>query len=228
MTEETPATTTNDAPAWFIDEGIPGVGERPAWLPEKYKTAADMAKHTSELEKRLGTVPDEYDFSQSRYLDGDYEPFQELRQLARDKRVPKDVMDKVIDSVDKYMDEFKHDGQEEIKKLGPNAKERITTLENWAKANLSKDSFEALTGNLRTAEAIQALEELRGKMMSTTPQVPGNDGNIANGSSLEDLRIELQNNLAKYKSDPTYQKDLSARIQAAAKNTPGYVDKVGA
>lgn len=226
MTDEAP--NGPETSAWFIDDGVQGIGERPIWLPEKYKTVADMAKHTTELEKRLGTVPNEYDFSKSKYLDPDYVPFQELKQIAKEKRVPQDVMDKMLESFDKYMDEFSTDEAEEIEKLGENAKERVTTLDNWAKANLSKDAYNALTSNLRNAESIKALEELRGKMMSSNPQIPtGNTGAVENAASLEDIKIELSNNLEKYKSDPNYRKDLSARLEVAAKNTTGFVDKVG-
>jgi len=218
----------NETPSWYLDDNMPGTGPRPNWLPDKFKSVAELAKSNSELEKKLGTVPDDYDFSKSKYLDQDYVPFQELKNLAKEKRVPQDVMDKMIDSIDKYMDEFSTDEKEEVKKLGDNAKERLTTLQNWAKANLSDASFKALAGNLRTAESIKALEELRGRMMSNTPQVPnGNDGAVHNAASLEDIKIELANNLEKYKTDPNYRKDLSARLEVAAKNTPGFVDKVG-
>jgi len=230
MTEEaTPPVTPPEAPTWFIDEGVPGVGARPAWLNEKFKTVADLGKSYSELEKKVGTAPEDYDFSKSKYIDPDYVPFQELKQIAKDKRVPQDVMDKMLESFDKYMDEFSINPDEEMQKLGENAKDRITTLDNWAKANLSKDSYEALTSNLRNADSIKALEELRGKMMSNTPQVPnGNDAGVHNTATLDDIKLELSNNLEKYKSDPNYRKDLQARLEVAAKNAPGYIDKIGA
>lgn len=229
MTEEAAGTNNNEVPLWFIDEGLPGVGPRPGWLPDKYKTVADMAKSNAELEKKFSAVPEDYDFSQSKYIDPDYVPFQELRDIAKEKRVPKDVIDKMINSFDKYMDEFSLDPSEEVKKLGENAEERVNLLDNWAKANFSKESYEALGKTLRTAESIKALEELRGKMMSTNPQVPtGNEGNTHNAASLEDVKMELSNNLAKYKSDPDYRKDIQRRLEIAAKNTPGFVDKVGA
>lgn len=218
-----------ETPAWYIDEGVPGVGQRPVWLNEKFKTAADLGKSYLELEKKVGVAPDDYDFTKSKYLDPDYVPFQELKQIAKDKRVPQEVMDKMLESVDKYMDEFSIDYSEEVKKLGDNAKDRLATLNNWAKANLSNESFEALTSNLRNAESIKALEELRTKMMSSTPQVPnGNDGSVHNSASLEDIKLELSNNLPKYKTDPAYRKDIQARLEVASKNAPGYVDKVGA
>lgn len=232
MTEEvTPNESQGEVPEtplWYIDDGVPGVGARPTWLNEKFKTAADLAKSYSELEKKVGVAPEDYDFSKSKYLDPDYVPFQDLKKLAKEKRVPSEVMDKVIESVDKYMDEFSTDHKEEFKKLGPNARERLDTLENWAKANFSDDSFQALTSNLRTAETIKALEEIRGKMMSDNSQVPnGNDGAVHNSASLEDIKMELSNNLEKYKTDVKYRKDLQSRLEVAAKNTPGFIDKMG-
>ena len=224
MTDE-----SNQQPAWFIDEGIPGSGERPSWLPDKYKTVADLAKSNAELEKRLGTVPEEYDFAKSRFLDPDYVPFQELQVTAKEKRVPQEFIDKMIESVDKYVDEFRTDDAEELKRLGDNARERVQVLDNWAKANLSKESYEGLTNSLNNAEAIKALEELRGKMMSNTPQVPNNQGNVTGSAqALEDVKMELQNNLQKYKTDENYRKDIQKRLEMAAKNAPGFVDKVGA
>lgn len=236
MSEETPnpngtevrTPPTAEVTPWFIDEGVAGIGSRPAWLNEKFKTVADLAKSYSELEKKVGTVPDDYDFSKSKFIDPDYVPFQELKQFGKEKRVPQEFMDKMLESMDKYMDEFSTDPEEEMKKLGDNARDRIKTLDNWAKANLSNDSYEALTSNLKNAESIKALEELRGRMMSGTPQVPnGNDGAVHNSATLDDVKLELSNNLGKYKSDPVYRKDIQTRLEVASKNAPGYVDKVG-
>lgn len=219
---------TQDQPKWYIDEGMAGSGERPTWLPDKFKTVADMARSNSELEKKLGTVPENYDFNKSRFLDPDYVPFQELQVTAKEKRVPQEFIDKMIESVDKYVDEFRIDPKEELKKLGDNAHERVVMLDNWAKANLSKDAYEGLTNSLNNAEAIKALEELRGKMMSNTPQVPNDQGNVSGGQSVDDIKLELQNNLAKYKTDDNYRRDIGKRLEIASKNLPGFVDKVGA
>jgi len=44
------------------------------------------------------------------------------------------------------------------------------------------------------------------------------------------LKMELSNNLEKYKTDPKYRQDLSSRLEVAVKNASGngYIDKVGA
>lgn len=231
VTSETPTETTAAipvAPSWFIDEGIPGIGDRPSWLNDKFKTAADLAKSYHELEKKVGTAPEEYDISNSKFIDHEYGPFQDFLALAKEKRVPKEVVDKMVDSFDKYMDEFSIDYSEEAKKMGENANERLATLDNWAKANLSEASYEGLIGSLRTAESIKALEELRGKMMSNNTMVPnGNDASSTNVATLDEIKAELTSNLEKYKTDSGYRKDLQARLELASKNS-NYVDKMGA
>lgn len=215
-------------PTWFIDEGVPGVGNRPQWLSDKFKTVADLGKSYQELEKKFSTIPEEYDLSKSKFIDPDYAPFQDFLSLAREKRVPKDVVDKMVDSFDKYLDEFSSDPAEEIKKLGDNATDRLAILDNWAKANLSRDSYTALTSNLKSADAIKALEELRGKMMSGNTMVPsGNESASTNVATLDDLKAELSTNLQKYKTDEHYRKDLQGRLEQAAK-TSNYIDKTGA
>jgi len=212
-------------PSWWIDEGVAGVGDKPAWLSDKFKTAADLAKSYSELEKRVGSAPDEYDFSKSKFLDGDYAPIQEFKALAKEKRVPQEVMDKMIDSFDRYMDEFTIDSKEEAVKLGENGKARVEVLDNWIKTNLTKESYEALTGSVRTADGIKALEQLRGKIMENNTVVPsGNDLSSANVVSLADVQAELQTNYEKYKKDPTYRKEITAKLELASKNT-NYIDK---
>lgn len=226
----TPPAAESSPPSWHYADGMPGQGDRPDWLSDKFKTVSDQAKSYKELEKKFGNAPDDYDLSKSKFIDPDYVPFDELKQLAKERRVPQDVIDKMLETFDKYLGEFATDESEEIKKLGENVPERINILDNWAQANLTKESYEALTTGLRSAEGIIALEELRGKMMSDATQVPnGNDGGSGNTVvSVDDLRKEISNpaNLQKYKEDPAYRKDWSARMEAASKNS-GFVDKMG-
>jgi len=228
-TENNETKTEEQTPSWFIDEGIPGTGDRPAWLPEKYKTAAQLGKHVQELEKRLGTVPEDYDLSKSKFLDPDYEPFDQLKKIAKEKRVPQEVFDAMLQSVDKYMEEFSTDYSSELQKLGDNGQERVTKLDNWAKANLTKEAYEALSNTIRTADQIKALEELRGKMMAENTQVPsGNTGQITNPATVDEVQKEIGLNLQKFKTDENYRKDVQKRLEVAVKNSPGYVDKIGA
>jgi hypothetical protein len=214
-------------PSWFIDEGIPGIGERPEWLSDKFKSAAELARSYSELEKKFGAPPEKYDLSKSKFLDADYAPIQDFMDFAKSKRVSAEVMDKMVESIDKYMDEFSVDYNEEIKKLGDNAEDRVKTLDNWAKANLSKESYESLVNNIKSADGVLALEELRGKMMSNTTLVPNGNENASNNvASLADVQAEIVENLQKYKTDGKYRAELQARLEQASKGS-GVLDKAG-
>ena len=213
-------------PKWWIDEGNPGTGERPDWMPEKFKSAADIAKSYKELESRVGAAPDKYDTSKGdSWIEPDYEPFQEMLSLAKAKHVPQEVMDKMLDSVGKYLDEFKVDPTEERAKLGDKAEERLQVLDNWAKSNFSAETYDALTNNLRTADAIKAIEEVRSKMNANITTIPNNNQDMtASIPTLQEIQSEMNKNLAKYKTDPAYRKELQAKIELASKNS-GFTDK---
>lgn len=215
-------------PSWFIDEGIPGAGDRPAWLGDKFKSVADLAKSYKELEQKFGEVPGEYDFSISKRIDPDFEAFNDLKQMAKEKRIPQDFMTKMQETYEKYAEANTINYEAEKAKLGEKADERLSTLDNWAKANLSAEAAESLIGAIGTAGAVKALEEIRSKMMGDATLIPnGNDpGSSVGTATIADLQKELSNpaNLLKYKSDPSYVKDYQARLAAAAKNS-GFVDK---
>lgn len=212
-------STEQETPSWWWDENTPGSGDRPDFLPEKFKTVSDMAKAQKELESRLGKAPDKYDFSKGQsWMEEDYEPFQQMAELAKQNHIPQNVMDSILESVGSYLDEFKPDLEEEKARLGENANERLTLLNNWAKSNLSEKSFEALTGAMRSAEAIEALEEIRSKMIGSESNIPGpNDALAGAGLTLEEYRSELNENYSKYKSDPAYRKQMEQKLQRIVK-----------
>ena len=210
------ATTEGQTANWFWDESTPGQGERPQWLQSKFKSVAEAAKSFNELEKVKGSAPQQYDFSKGQgWIEEDYEPFQEMADFARSKHVPQDVMDKFLGTVGLYLDEFKTDMNEEKSKLGEKAGERLQILNNWAKSNLSEKSFNALTAGMRTADQIEALEEIRNKMLNNTSMIPGaNTSTASGGMSLEEYRSELNSNFTKYKTDPAYRKDMERKLES--------------
>lgn len=208
------------APSWWIDKDLPGQGDRPQWLSDKFNSVADMAKSYSEMEKRLGKAPDEYDFSKaSKFIDMDYEPFQEMANYAKEKRVPQDVMDKVVESFSKYLDEFDSDPTEERELLGENAKERLQILNNWARSNLEENEFAALATSMRTADSIKALEKLRSLTLTNSTQIPnGNDSQSQNVESVQSIQSEMALNIGKYETDSNYRNEIKQRIEKATQS----------
>jgi len=114
-----------------------------------------------------------------------------------------------------YLDEFRTDINEEKSKLGENATQRLQTLNNWAKSNLSEKAFGALTAGMRTADQIEALEEIRNKMLNNNTMVPGGNANVASGGmTIEEYRSELNANYTKYKTDTAYRKDMERKLES--------------
>lgn len=216
----------NKASEWYWDDKTPGQGDKPDWLGDKYKSVADKARAHTELEKRLGTAPESYDTSKGDgWMDADYAPFMELMDFAKSKHVSQDVMDKMLDSVGLYLDEFKVDHNAERAKLGDKAEERLNIIDNWAKSNFTEETYNALTNNLRTADAIKAIEEVRNKMNSNTTTIPNSNHDAnANIPSMQEMQAELNKNLQKYKDDPAYRREYTARLELAAKGA-GFQDK---
>ncbi len=222
-------TDMPDTPTWHWDENTPGTGDRPDWLADKFKTVADAAKSYSELEKRVGSAPSEYSLEKGAgWIDADYVPFQDMLSLAKSKHVPQEVLDSMMESVGKYLDEFKIDPAEEKVRLGEKADERLGLLDNWIKSNFSPETQQAFASTLKTADAILALEEVRNKMLSNATTIPNSNHEAQpQGFTLQDVQAEMTKNLDKYKTDPVYRRELQAKMEIASKNS-SYQDIHGA
>jgi len=223
---EATTESVTEAPSWNWDENTVGTGDRPDYLAEKFKSVADAAKSYNSLEKKLGTAPKEYDFSLSKsWLDPDFEPLKEAAQFAKEKHVSQDVMNQILGAATMYLEENTVKTTDEIAKLGANANERLTLINNWAKSNFTESTFNALTSSMDTAESVVAMEEIRNKMLNNITAIPSsNDSNTNSAQSLAEVQGELNNNLAKYKSDPKYRKEISAKLEAASSNS-SFTDK---
>jgi len=203
-------------PTWWWDKSTPGTGDRPDWLPEKYKSAEDTAKAFKELEKRLGSAPEKYDFSKGKgWIDEEYEPFQKMAEFAKSNHVPQVVLDNMLESVGTYLDEFNTDYDAEKKSLGENAETRLTTVDNWAKANFTEDTYDSLIANLRTAGDVKAIEEMRSKMIEGATTIPtGNEVSEAR-MTVKEIQSEMKENYARYKSDESYRAEIKNKIAKA-------------
>ena len=234
-----PATLPGDSPKWWIDEGVPGIGDRPQWLPEKFKNIKDAVTSGLELEKKLGTAPvNDYDFGEyGEHFDKEHEAFKELQAYAKEKRVPQEVVSKMLESFTKYGESIIGDTEAiaaaERAKLGPDADKQIEVLSNWVKANLSAEAAEGLFEGMSSAKSVKAMMEIRAKMIGTTnPNIPnGSEQQAAAAETVKDLADELASpaNFEKYKTDDKYRNDWKRRNEAAVQraNGAGYVSKDG-
>ena len=150
--------------------------ERPAWLPEKFKTAEDLAKSYTELEKTLAEksakVPTEYDFSYAKEFglaDMDNELKAEVTQAFQHAKLTeqqaKEVMAIYSDQVSKLTDQIQNaprtnlqDEQSVLQKnWGDDYAKNINAVKQYAET-LPKRMLEHPL--VDTAEGIEFLQKL--------------------------------------------------------------------
>jgi len=216
VVDDNPESQEASEPSWWWDKSNPGTGDRPDWLPEKYKSAEDTAKAFKELEKRLGSAPEKYDWSKGKsWVDEQYEPFQKMAEFAKSNHVPQSVMDSMLESVGTYLDEFNTDYAAEKQALGENAETRLNTVDNWAKANFSEETYTSLIANLRTAGDVKAIEEMRSKMVDGMTTIPTGNETAPTVMTVKEIQTEMLKNYDRYKTDEGYRAEIKGKIARA-------------
>jgi len=156
---------------------------RPEWLPEKFKTPEAFAESYSHLEKKIGQKEEEYKkawdaeqqeiafrdrpASKDEYLlpesvDKDLAPENEMlswwSNFAWDNGMSQEEFAKGIEI---YRNQFTGNEiniEEETKKLGDNAQERIQAAELWANQFFGADLIKPILGLADSAKGIEAIE----------------------------------------------------------------------
>ena len=116
-----------------------------------------------------------------------------------------------------YCDDSKHDNlEEEIAKLGNDGMQKISTLQNWVKNNLSEGSRKALEKLPVKAEVVQMLDEVRQLHMNTLSKIPVETQKVkVNTLTREDVEAEMLANYQRYQIDPNYRAQITAKFAQA-------------
>lgn len=173
---------TSSAPAWYYDADLPGNGDRPDWLKEKYKTAADQAKAYADLEKKLGAftgAPDEYDltlgdeeFKEVKF-DKENPVLQEFLSSAKEQGVSQEFVNKMLKSYAKMQMLERPNLDKEMERLGPNGKQDLQILAQWGSNTFSKEELGTFKDMVKTAEHVKIFDKIR-RMMTRAETQPSN------------------------------------------------------
>ncbi|MHA1447894.1 MAG: hypothetical protein ACTSP4_00540 [Candidatus Hodarchaeales archaeon] len=185
--------------------------ERPGWLPEKFKNPEGLVKSYEEAEKKMGEYrnrlgaftgsPEEYDFSDIEGIEFDKESTEHKNALEMFKtnHISQEFATQLMTM---YRDELvgqqkSHD--DDLKELGPNYKETVVNLNNWAANNLS-DKSAAMVGDLLehpNVDVMQLLSEMKGNHVGAASTTPPDSEYAAseNKNSFKELMKYYTNNL---------------------------------
>ena len=205
---------------------------RPNWLPEKFKSAEDLAKAYSELEKKMSapqqeeqpveSVEENTEPEEVQQLDKYYDEFIENNQLSEKSYEELDSMGLSKDLVDGYIAGQKaladNDVSEVQKVVG--GQDNYAQLLDWSAKNLSqaeKDAFNNTIDNGSTEQVKMAVQGLMGRagMSADNPQQNMFEGSVDNTNT--DVfgsvaQVTEAMNDPRYSKDPAYRKEVEDKL----------------
>lgn len=217
--------------------------QRPDWLPEKFKSAEDMAQAYSELEKRLGgqeeneEVPKEQfdtELPQDEVADYlaeqknlDFDAFaneyyengglsDNAYNALEEAGIPRSVVDQYIEGQTAIMDDMR---QEAFSVIGGEAE--YNQMINWAANNLSEREQAAFNANLNTTnfdQAMFAIQGLAARYRSeagklSSNMVYGQTNTPSAGSYQSIAEMTREMNDPRYSSDPAFRQMVASKLK---------------
>ena len=223
-TEETPAEQVEASTEQQVEEPSQ---DRPEWLPEKFKSAEDMAQAYSELEKKLGQAPKEdqaeaeqveekADNNEEQTEENTSEAYQAVAEASKeffenDGQLSEETYNTLEkaglprDLVDSYAAGQQALLQSEEAQIQSVANGQYDAMAEWANENLPQeeiDAFdEAVTGGT-VQQAKLAVQGLYARYQNSVGSTPKLTQGAVSGTST--MPFKSMQELARAQSDPRY------------------------
>lgn len=211
-----------DAPADVDEEGEKKPeeakepeGERPEWLPEKFKSPEDMAKSYSELEKKLTEkgkmAPEEYEI-EPRADDFKFntkdESFSAFQKFAKENNFNNEQFNKVLGfAADNGLLLSEDAFEKEKQALGKDGEQVLEFLDGWGKKRLNEEEQEVMRGMAFTADQVKLWNKV--VKMSDSKAIPTGD-NVDSKVEVESMNNKLNELLR----NPAIKTDNNLKRQA--------------
>lgn len=189
--------------------------ERPEWLPEKFKSAEDLASAYTSLESKLGSKEEELKESFMKEIEeqayanrpaevGDYELPEGLdEQLAENNDLLQwwantafengYSQDEFAEGINMYINAINADVPDydaEVSKLGDNANARTEAVSLFANQFFPQEQLGAIERMCETADGVMALETIMEAMRDTTPQNGSMSINNISEADLQQMMLD--------------------------------------
>lgn len=227
---------------WYYNEDVPGSGEKPEWLMEKYKNVEEQAKGYKELSSMMGAftgAPEEYQPAElSKELQEmginiktDDPVYEKALEYAKTMNMSQEGLNtmmnlygEVIAAENAAIEQIK---QDQIKALGQNAQIRLDNLGKWANRNLSPELYESFQGLATSADAVKTLERL--VAMTRNAPIDSQESKGTPGISKEEIDALLfakDENQQRKMRDPEYAKMVNQKLDEYY-GTDNHVEIIG-
>lgn len=207
-------------PSWFMDEGMPGTGDAPAWYKaEKFKSVAAQAAAYPELEKKLGapreeppaeyaiTVPEEFS-KKGIGIDKESALWKDVSTIAREEKLSQKGMDRLVESFIRSQEaEAAQMTADMLQAMGPEGQKIVKDIAGWAKANMDESEFKWLDSILRSDDDFFRFNALLQKHVLGRSQQDRERERANSGPGDVDQKQQDQDRLRAMMDDPRYGKD---------------------
>lgn len=196
-------------------------GDRPEWLPEKFKKPEDLAKSYKELERKLGersqpAIPEKYELKLGdnpvELEEGDVEFFKSQKLTNEQAQaILEYTVEQLVPEMQKMSLEVESTKLASGWNMEPDApafRERLGKLNEWASKNLPE---EAVTNLRQTAQGVQALWAMMQAGASA-----GNPGASAPTSGKSKAELQSMVNDPRYWTDEGFREQVEAEFRRAS------------
>lgn len=210
--------------------------ERPEWLPEKFKSAEDMAKAYSELESKIGQKGEEgEEGGEGEEAQSDFnivdiqEKYAETGEVSEEgfkaleaAGIPKEFVERYIAGQVAIRDS-------QVQKIYEVAggEERYSEINSWASENLNQSEIDYFNDELNSQDFARSETAIKG-LVARFNQDQGVGPDLIKGSTsgsggvrpyssmgeyLEAMGVRDQTGKKKYENDSSYRKQVEKRLE---------------
>ena len=197
--------------------------ERPDWLPEKFKSAEDMAKAYGELESKLGSQDKTYE-NETKLSNKEEQPTDKKEgDLSIDKNA-QEAVDKAGLNLETLQQEYSKEGQladksyEALEKAGI-PKDYVDAFIKGQEA-IATQTANTLKQEVGGNESYKAMMDWAVDNLTETEITAYN--NTVNGKDIEATRLAISGLNARFQNATGNAPNLQSANKATAANAPGY------
>ena len=215
---ESTETTEATAEGWMMSEEIKGEGDAPEWFKaSKYKSVADQAKAYAGLESKLGAFTgapsDGYKVEMPEGIEAeiatDDPMLVNFNEWAKEAGLSQEKHTELMGIYMNGMMEAQPSVEDEMKRMGKDAPQRINDFTSWARANFDEGEFEVMQGLATTADGFGILEKMRSMSRETDVAAPSSAKPIDDTS--KEALYELVGD-PRYAESPAFRKEVDKKF----------------
>jgi len=205
--------------SWYLSEGVAGEGEVPEWFKTgKYKTVEDQAKAYQGLESKLGSftgapkdgyevvIPEDI---QAEIADDD-PLLSGFNEWATEAGLSQDAHSQLLGVYLANQVAQQPSMEDEMKRIGKDAQQRISDVVQWAKSSFDEDEFQTLQQVATTADGFKLIERMRSLGRETQISAP-DTAKPVNAVTQEALYEMIADE--RYQSSPSFRAEVEQKFK---------------